>query len=89
MPKRSQKSRDLDWDKVRHEQNPPESGKDRHSAGGNFRVDQRLFCEGIDKIKGNACKNKSCRYWADRRIILNCTLYNGSVENIKTCPERR
>lgn len=89
MPKRSQRAPDLDWDRVEYMQNPPESGKGRDARGGNFRVSPKLFCEKIEKIKGNHCQNQSCEHWCDKRIRLNCNLYNGDKAKILDCPERK
>ncbi len=80
--------RDTDWNRIERIQNTPPSGKDKNSRGGNFRVSAGEYNDGIDRIKGNGCTNKSCKYWADRRMILFCTLYNGDKDKIKDCPEK-
>ncbi len=42
-----------------------------------------------DRIVGDSCFNLKCKYWTPRRIRLNCSLYNGDVQKIRGCPDRR
>ena len=49
-------AKDYDWDRIEHAQNPPPSGKDKNSRGGNDRVRNKTeYDKRFDKIM-STCK---------------------------------